>query len=82
MQENIIIILNFIESGKQIDIQVPLWISANDFVVGINEAYNLGIDTQDYTECYLKAENPVAFLRGNKKLSEFGLRDGSIINII
>lgn len=82
MEENIIVILNFLKTGQQLDIQVPLWISANELVIGINEAYGLEIDTLDYSKCYLKAENPVAFLRGNKKLSEFGLRNGSIINIL
>lgn len=82
MEDNIIVILKFLSTGKQLDIQVPLWVSANEFVISINEAYGLEMDTLDYSKCYLKSENPVAFLRGNKKLSEFGLRNGSIINIL
>ena len=82
MEEYITIILYFVKSNKKIDIQVPNWISANELVIGLNEAYGLGIDTSNYSECYLKAENPVAFLRGNKQLSEFGLRNGSVISVI
>ena len=62
-----------------IDLEIPLSISANDLVVGLNDAYNLGIDTSDIKNCYLKAENPIVLLKGNKSLSEFGIRDGSLI---
>ncbi|MDD7433772.1 MAG: EsaB/YukD family protein [Peptoniphilaceae bacterium] len=62
-----------------IDLEIPLSISANDLVVGLNDAYNLGIDTSDIKNCYLKAENPIVLLKGNKPLSEFGIRDGSLI---
>ena len=75
-------ILNFVKSNRKVDIQVPTWISANELVIGLNDAYGLDIDTSDYSKCYLKAENPVAFLRGNKKLYEFGLRNGSVVNIV
>lgn len=82
MEDTITIIVNFVKDNRKIDVQVPTWISANELVVGLNEAYGLNIDTSDYSKSYLKAENPVAFLRGNKKLSEFGLRNGSIVNIV
>ena len=59
---------------------MPLDISANDLVNGLNIAYKLGIDTSDIKNCYLKMENPIALLKGNKTLAEFGLRNGSIIN--
>ena len=59
---------------------MPLDISANELVNALNTAYELGIDTTDIKNCYLKAEKPVALLRGNKTLREFGIRNGSIIN--
>lgn len=62
-----------------IDLEIPLTISANDLVVGLNDAYNLDIDISDIKNCYFKAENPIALLKGNKPLSEFGIRDGSVI---
>lgn len=62
------------------DLQIPLHITANDLVLALNSAYNLGIDTADIKNCYLKSENPIALLKGNKTLAEFGLRNGSIIN--
>lgn len=63
------------------DIEVPISITANNLVVAINAAYNLGINTNDIENCYLKAENPIALLKGNKTLEEFGLYHGSLIII-
>ena len=62
-----------------IDLEIPLTISANDLVVGLNDAYNLDIVISDIKNCFFKAENPIALLKGNKPLSEFGIRDGSVI---
>ena len=79
-KETAIIILNTKKRNFNVDLEVPLDISANDLVNALNTAYELGIDTSDIKNCYLKAENPIALLKGNKTLAEFGLRNGSIIN--
>ena len=63
------------------DIEVPVSITANDLVFALNKAYNLGIDTNDIENCYLKAENPIVLLKGNKTIEEFGLYNGSLIII-
>jgi len=59
---------------------VPLDISANDLVVALNSAYDLNIDVSDVKHCYMKTESPIALLKGNKLLSEYGVRNGTIIN--
>ena len=79
-KETAIINLNIVQRKFTVDIEVPLDISTNDLVNGLNIAYKLGIDTSDIKNCYLKMENPIALLKGNKTLAEFGLRNGSIIN--
>ena len=79
-KETAIIILNITKRNFTVDLEVPLDISANDLVNALNTAYELGIDTSDIKHCYLKAENPIALLKGNKTLAEFGLRNGSVIN--
>ena len=75
-----IIIFNIIKRNFTVDLEVPLDISANDLVIALNTAYELNIDTSDIKNCYLKAENPIALLKGNKTLAEFGLHNGSVIN--
>ena len=78
--ESAIIIFNIEKKNVSVDLEVPLTISANELVIALNAAYDLGIDTSDIKNCYLKSENPIALLKGNKTLAEFGLRNGSIIN--
>ena len=79
-KDTAIIIFNIVRRDMTVDLEIPLHISANELVIALNAAYNLGIDTSDMKNCYLKAENPIALLRGNKTLAEFGLRNGSVIN--
>jgi len=74
-----IIVFNIIKRQFSVDLEVPLNITANELVVALNTAYELGIDTSNIKNCYLKAENPIALLRGNKTLSEYGIRNGSVI---
>jgi len=80
-KESAIITLNITKRNFTVDLEVPLDISANDLVNALNSAYDLDIDTSDIKNCYLKAENPIALIKGNKTLAEFGLRNGSVINI-
>lgn len=75
-----IIVLKIPKQSVIADLEIPLDISANELVLALNMAYDLGIDTSNIKDCYLKAENPIALLKGNKTLSEFGLRNGSVIN--
>lgn len=79
-KDKAIIIFNNYRQNTTVDIEVPLNITATELVVGLNTAYNLGIDITDIKNCYLKAENPIAFLKGNKTLAQYGIRNGSIIN--
>lgn len=76
-----IIIVNIKKKNCSVDIEVPLDITANELLIGLNKAYDLGIDTDDIRKCYLKMENPVALMHGNKLLRDYGIHDCSIINI-
>jgi len=74
-----VVVFRITKRNVSVDLELPLSISANDLVTSLNTAYDLGIDTSDVQQCYLKAENPIALLKGNKLLSEFGIRNGSVI---
>lgn len=80
MENKAIVIFKITKRKFETDLEIPLNISANDLVIALNTAYNLGIDTSDVSNCYLKAENPIVLLKGNKELSKFGVRNGTIIN--
>lgn len=79
MRETAIIEFENKENGTQTEIEVPLSITANDLVRALNEAFSLKMDINDIFNCYLVAENPIAFLRGNKTLEQFGIHNGSVI---
>lgn len=74
------VIFNMHKRSTSADIEIPLDISANEFVIALNAAYELGIDTSDIKSCYLKSENPIALIKGGKTLRELGIHNGSIIN--
>lgn len=75
-----IIVFNIDKRNFTVDLEVPLNITANELVVALNTAYDLGIDVTNIKNCFLKAENPIALLRGNKTLNDYGIRNGSVIN--
>ena len=39
------------------------------------------LDLTDIINCYLKAQNPIMLLKGNRTLKEFGVRNGTIISM-
>jgi len=81
MDNRIVVEVNMHKENKKMDIEVPLDISANELIIGLSEGLSLGYNTYDLSQCYLITENPVAFLSGNKLLSEYGLHNGTIINL-
>ncbi|MCD7981740.1 MAG: EsaB/YukD family protein [Clostridiales bacterium] len=65
--------------GQTVELEIPVDITANDLILALNEAYHLEMDTENIFHCYFAAEHPIAFLRGNKRLSDFGVRNGTVI---
>lgn len=80
MENSVIVILKIHKRNIETDLEIPLDITANDLVNALNTAFDLGIDVSNAKNCYLKTENPIALLKGNIILSEFGVRQGTIIN--
>lgn len=78
-KETVTAVFNMTKRNIVKDIEIPLYITANELVAALNEAYDLKIDTSNVKNCYLKAEKPIALLRGNKTLAEFGVRNGTVI---
>ena len=79
-RDTAVITFRNLKEKKEIDIEVPLNITANELVVGLNEALSLNINTSDIKDSFLKAENPLVLLKRNRRLGELGVRNGTIIN--
>lgn len=67
------------KNNMQVELEIPTNITSNDLIVALNSAFSLGMDINNMFNCYLVSENPIAFLHGNKQLSEYGIRNGSRI---
>lgn len=80
MENRAIVIFRIHKRNIETDLEIPLDISANDLVAALNAAYELHIDVSNMKNCYLQAENPIALLKGNKLLQDYGVRNGTIIN--
>ena len=73
------IVMIFERENESFDIEVPLDITANELLYGLNKGLNLGINMEDSKQCCLCTENPIALLKGNVLLSEYGLHNGTRI---
>jgi predicted component of type VI protein secretion system len=76
-----VIVLRVHKRGLEVDLDIPLDITAAELLAGLNAAYSLGIDTGKADNCYLRTENPIVLLRGSKCLYEYKVHNGTIINI-
>lgn len=79
MKEKVILQFEREKTGECIDIEVPLEITANELLYSLNQGLRLGIDLSDMSQCYLTTENPIALLKGDILLSDFGIHDGTKI---
>lgn len=75
-----IITVHILSTGLSMDIEVPLDISAGELCEAVYRTF-FPEESDDIQHYYLKAERPIMLLRGSKTLREFGVRDGSVINI-
>ena len=79
MDDKVIVIFKNKQFTDGVDIEIPLNISANELIYGIKESFALKVDIDNPEECYLRMENPIGLIRGDTKLSEYGIRNGSVI---
>lgn len=62
-------------TGKTVDIEIPVSISARTLISALYEALKLPGNCPNFIRC----ENPIAILQGDEPVSFFGVRDGSIL---
>lgn len=79
MDDKVIVTFYMKRKNVKTDIEIPTNITAIELIKALNQAFELGIDVTDIKQCYLKMENPIALMRGNKIISDYDIRNGSII---
>ena len=80
-EDKVIVVLYLHKKQQKIDLELPLDITVNELIAGLNQAYGLEIDQENINQNYLKTENPIALLKGNKTLREYNVRNATVINI-
>ena len=80
-EDKVIVVLYLHKKQQKIDMELPLDITVNELIAGLNQAYGLEIDQENINQNYLKTENPIALLKGNKTLREYNVRNATVINI-
>lgn len=78
--ETIAIIFQIHPRNETVELIVPVSITANDLISALNTGYNLGLSTGNSPDYYLTSDNPITLLKGNRKLRDFGLHNGTIIH--
>lgn len=78
-KETAIVEFEMVKKKLCVDIEVPINISADELVKSLNIAYSLGIEAANPRNCFIQAENPIALLKGNRLLKDFGIHNGSIL---
>lgn len=63
------------------DLEIPTDITVNDFIIALDQIFGLHMNLENMSLCYLKTENPIALLKGNQLLKDFGVRNGTIFNL-
>ena len=79
MENKLIIRFKNVNQRQEFDIEVPNDITANELIYGLKKSFKLNIDMDDQAKCYMRAENPIALIKGEVVLSDLGLRDGSVV---
>lgn len=79
MEEKVIFIFHWVKRNDSFDIEVPVKITANELILALNKGLALGINTNDISQLYLKVTNPIAILKGNRTLADYGLHNGTEI---
>ena len=61
------------------DLQLPTFLSGDDLVRALTRAYHLPLDVTKAEQLYLRAEDPIVMIEGNRSLEALGLSNGTRI---
>lgn len=63
--------------GEVKDLQLPDFLTGDELVRALQQAYELDIDLNNSAEVYLRAENPIALIAGSRTLQQIGISNGT-----
>jgi uncharacterized ubiquitin-like protein YukD len=77
MDDRAVISIN--RENIDMDLDIPLDITVIEFIGSLNGIFSLGLENESTSRWFVKSENPIALLKGERTLREFKIRNGSII---
>lgn len=79
MNDSVIVVFCNNATGQKCDVEIPTNISVKNLIIGLNEAFGLGIDVRNSSELYLRTENPIGILAGDIKVCDCNIYTGTEI---
>ena len=81
MSETIMMVFERTKTNESFDIEVPLDITAEELLNGLNSGLRLGLDLNNPAQNYLISENPIALIKGQTLLKDFHLHNGTVMKL-
>lgn len=82
MAETIMMVFEKTKTNESFDIEVPLDITAEELLRGLNIGLKLGLDLSNPSQSYLISENPIALIKGSTVLKDFNLHNGTVLKMV
>lgn len=77
-----IIILKIKDIDEEFELEIPTDITVKELCKAISTGFNLDEENTKISNYYIRTFNPLAFIKGRDKLKDYGVRNGTIIEII
>ncbi|MBR4040281.1 MAG: hypothetical protein IKJ11_09320 [Clostridia bacterium] len=74
------VVITFVDEEKNNshDIVMPDWITADEFIGAMCQAYALS-PRETQAQRFMRMERPIGLIRGSFTLAQLGVRDGAVI---
>lgn len=77
-----IIILKIKDRDEEFELEIPTDITVKELCKAISVGFKLDEENSQISNYYIRTFNPLAFIKGRDKLKDYGVRNGTIIEIV
>ena len=77
-----IITLKIQNTNEEYELEIPINITVKELCNALNRALRLEERNIDISNYYIKTFNPLSFIKGRDILKDYGIRNGTIIELI
>jgi len=77
-----IITLKIQNTNEEYELEIPTNITVKELCNGLNVGLRLEERNIDISNYYIKTFNPLSFIKGRDVLKDYGIRNGTIIELV